>query len=331
MKQLYDRYDRLHNYIRISITDRCPLRCVYCMPKEGLPFFPSERVLSQDEIVQMVENFAEMGISKVRFTGGEPLLRSDVVEIVKRVHAIPGIDDISATTNGLYLARKAKALKEAGLQRLNISLDTFDAERYKKITRGGNIKQVLQGIQVASDLGFMIKLNVVVIKGQNDDEILEFLNYTRTHNVNIRFIEFMPIGNPLKTWQKEYVGLKSVFEVCEENGLAYDPIELTGNGPSENFKIKDAVGSFGLIHPISNKFCETCNRLRVTPDGYLKACLYWDEEINIRQAIPDKEEFQRLIQKALDNKPLNHEMAMADADKVVNKAPTWRHMSQIGG
>ncbi|MFC6171162.1 GTP 3',8-cyclase MoaA [Loigolactobacillus jiayinensis] len=331
MKQLYDRYDRLHNYIRISITDRCPLRCVYCMPKEGLPFFPTERVLSQDEIVQMVENFAEMGISKVRFTGGEPLLRSDVVDIVRRVHEIPGIDDISATTNGLYLPRKAAALKEAGLQRLNISLDTFDAERYKKITRGGNIKQVLKGIEVAAELGFMIKLNVVVIKGQNDDELLEFLNYTRDHNVNIRFIEFMPIGNPLKTWQKEYVGLKNVFDICDENGLDYKPIELTGNGPSENFKIKDAVGSFGLIHPISNKFCETCNRLRITPDGYLKACLYWDEEINIRQAIPDKEEFQRLIQKALDNKPLNHEMAMADADKVVNKAPTWRHMSQIGG
>lgn len=331
MKQLYDRYDRLHNYIRISITDRCPLRCVYCMPKEGLPFFPTERVLSQDEIVQMVENFSEMGISKVRFTGGEPLLRSDVVDIVHRVHEIPGIDDISATTNGLYLPRKAAALKEAGLQRLNISLDTFDADRYKKITRGGNIKQVLKGIEVAAELGFMIKLNVVVIKGQNDDEIIDFLNYTRTHNVNIRFIEFMPIGNPLKTWQKEYVGLKSVFDVCAENGLEYEPIELTGNGPSENFQIKDAVGSFGLIHPISNKFCETCNRLRITPDGYVKACLYWDEEINIRQAIPDKEEFQRLIQKALDNKPLNHEMAMADADKVVNKAPTWRHMSQIGG
>lgn len=331
MKQLYDRYDRLHNYIRISITDRCPLRCVYCMPKEGLPFFPTERVLSQDEIVQMVENFSEMGISKVRFTGGEPLLRSDVVDIVRRVHEIPGIDDISATTNGLYLPRKAAALKEAGLQRLNISLDTFDADRYKKITRGGNIKQVLKGIEVAAELGFMIKLNVVVIKGQNDDEIIDFLNYTRTHNVNIRFIEFMPIGNPLKTWQKEYVGLKSVFDVCVENGLEYEPIELTGNGPSENFQIKDAVGSFGLIHPISNKFCETCNRLRITPDGYVKACLYWDEEINIRQAIPDKEEFQRLIQKALDNKPLNHEMAMADADKVVNKAPTWRHMSQIGG
>ncbi|ANK62068.1 MULTISPECIES: GTP 3',8-cyclase MoaA [Loigolactobacillus] len=331
MKQLYDRYDRLHNYIRVSITDRCPLRCVYCMPKEGLPFFPSDRVLSQDEIVQMVQNFAEMGVSKVRFTGGEPLLRTDVAEIISRVHDIPEIDDISVTTNGLYLARKAEALKEAGLDRLNISLDTFKADRYKKITRGGNIKQVLKGIEVASKLGFMIKLNVVVIKNQNDDEILDFLNYTRDHNVNIRFIEFMPIGNSKEVWKKEYVGLKSVFDVCQENGIEYQPITLRGNGPSENFKIKDATGSFGLIHPISNKFCETCNRLRITPDGYVKACLYWGEEINIRKAIPDKPEFQRLIQQALDNKPLNHEMALTDADKVINKAPTWRHMSQIGG
>lgn len=331
MAKLYDRYDRLHNYIRISITDRCPLRCVYCMPEEGLPFFPSERVLSQDEIVQMVQNFADLGITKIRLTGGEPLLRSDVVDIVRRIRAIPEIDDISATTNGLYLARKGADLKAAGLDRLNISLDTFKPDRYKKITRGGNIKQVLDGIQTASDLGFLIKLNVVVIKGQNDDEILDFLNYTRDHNVNVRFIEFMPIGNSKATWQKEYVGLKSVFDVCADNQIDYAPIQFRGNGPSENYQIKGAKGSFGLIHPISNRFCETCNRLRITADGYVKACLYWDEEINIREAIPDPVEFQRLIQKALDNKPLNHEMALADADKVIEKAPTWRHMSQIGG
>ena len=331
MEPLYDRYDRFHNYVRISITDRCPLRCVYCMPEEGLPFFPTDRVLSQDEIVQLVQNFAEMGVSKVRFTGGEPLLRRDVVDIVRRVHAIPGITDISATTNGLYLPRKAAALKEAGLQRLNISLDTFDPARYKKITRGGNIKQVLKGIKIASELGYVVKLNVVVIKGQNDDELLKFLNYTRDHRVNVRFIEFMPIGNSKATWKKEYVGLKNVFDICEENQIDYQPIQLPGNGPSENYRIKGALGSFGLIHPISGKFCETCNRLRITPDGYIKACLYWDEEINIRAAIPDKVEFRRLVQRALDNKPLDHRMALTDVDKVEYKAPTWRHMSQIGG
>ncbi|MFD1471047.1 GTP 3',8-cyclase MoaA [Companilactobacillus mishanensis] len=332
MDKLYDQYDRLHDYVRLSITDRCNLRCVYCMPKEGLPFFPTDEVLSQDEIVQLIENFAEMGISKVRITGGEPLLRTDVVEIVRRIKAVDGIEDVSITTNGLYLAKKAAALKEAGLDRLNISLDTFKADRYKEITRGGNIDQVLEGISVASKLNFKkIKLNIVLIKGQNDDEILDFLNYTKENNVNVRFIEFMPIGNSLKTWQKEYVGLKSVFDICEQNNLEYEPIELRGNGPSDNYQIKGHVGSFGLIHPISAKFCENCNRLRITADGYIKACLYWNEEIDIRSAIPDKVEFRRKIQKALDNKPLNHEMAMSETDRIIDKAPTWRHMSQIGG
>ncbi|MFC6322340.1 GTP 3',8-cyclase MoaA [Companilactobacillus baiquanensis] len=332
MEKLYDSYGRLHDYVRLSITDRCNLRCVYCMPKEGLPFFPTDKVLSQDEIVKLIENFSEMGVSKVRITGGEPLLRTDVVDIIRRIKDVDGIEDVSITTNGLFLAKKAKALKEAGLDRLNISLDTFKPDRYNEITRGGSIDQVLEGIEAASELNFRkIKLNVVLIKGQNDDEVLDFLEYTRNHNVNVRFIEFMPIGNPIKMWKKEYVGLDNVFKICEENDFKYDPIELKGNGPSDNYQISGFKGSFGLIHPISAKFCENCNRMRITADGYVKACLYWNEEIDIRKAIPDKKEFRRLIQKSLDNKPLNHEMAMDEADKIIDKAPTWRHMSQIGG
>lgn len=332
MDKLYDQFDRLHDYLRLSITDRCNLRCVYCMPKEGLPFFPTDKVLSQDEIVQLVENFAEMGISKVRITGGEPLLRTDVVDIVRRIKNVDGINDVSITTNGLFLTKKAEALKEAGLDRLNISLDTFDPERYKEITRGGNIQQVLDGISFAAKLNFKkIKLNTVLIKGQNDDEILKFLNYTKDNDVNVRFIEFMPIGNSLKTWKREFVGLDNVFTVCQENNLDYQPIELNGNGPSDNYQIEGFTGSFGLIHPITAKFCENCNRLRITADGYVKACLYWNEEINIRESIPDKVKFRQLIQKSLDNKPLNHEMAMSETDRIIDEAPTWRHMSQIGG
>lgn len=332
MEKLYDKYDRLHDYVRLSITDRCNLRCVYCMPKEGLPFFPTERVLSQDEIVQLVENFAEMGVSKVRITGGEPLLRTDVVDIVRRIKAVPGIDDVSITTNGLFLEKKAAALKAAGLDRLNISLDTFKPAVYQKITRGGHIQQVLDGINAASQLHFKkIKLNIVLIKGQNDDEVLDFIKYTKDHDVNVRFIEFMPIGNALRTWKKEYVSLTNVFDICCKAGLTYHPIELSGNGPSDNYQVDGYTGSFGLIHPISAKFCENCNRLRITADGYVKACLYWNEEINIRKAIPDKPAFRQLIQKALDNKPLNHEMALAETDRIIDRAPTWRHMSQIGG
>lgn len=333
LKKLVDNFGRVHNYIRISVTDRCNLRCVYCMPPEGLPFFPSERVLSQDEIVKLVENFAQMGVTSVRITGGEPLLRTDIVDIVRRVKAVPGIEDVAITTNGLYLTRKAEALKEAGLDRLNISLDTFKADRYKEITRGGNIKQVMAGINLASTLGFKrIKLNAVLIKGQNDDEIIDFLNYSKTHAVNVRFIEFMPIGTERETWLKSYESLEKVFQVCAEENLVYDKLDsINGNGPSENYQLEGAVGNFGLIHPISCRFCESCNRLRVTADGYIKACLYWDEEINVRDVIDDPSAFEALIQKALNNKPENHEMALANAEKVINKAPTWRHMSQIGG
>lgn len=331
MKPIYDQYNRLHDYVRISVTDRCPLRCVYCMPEGGLPFFPDDRVLSQDDIVQMVKNFVDMGITKVRFTGGEPLVRSDFVDIVQRVSNIDGVTDISATTNGLLLARKGKALKDAGLQRVNISLDTFDADKYKKITRGGRIQDVLDGIAAAGDLGLFVKLNVVVMKNQNDNEIIDFLNYTRDHNVNIRFIEFMPIGNQHDEWEQSYYNLDRVFDICKKNGIEYEHINLRGNGPSENYQIKGAKGSFGVIHPVSNKFCENCSRLRITADGYVKACLYWDEELYVRDAIYDPKKFRAIIQKALDNKPLNHEMALNNTDNIINKAPTWRHMSQIGG
>ncbi|MBM6754417.1 GTP 3',8-cyclase MoaA [Lactobacillus alvi] len=332
MEPIYDQYNRKHDYLRLSITDRCNLRCVYCMPKEGLPFFPDNRVLSQDEIVQLVKNFTEMGINKVRITGGEPLLRTDVVEIIQRIREIPEVKDISITTNGLFLAKKAAALKQAGLDRLNISLDTFKPDVYKEITRGGNIQQVLDGIATAAELGFKkIKLNVVLIKGQNDDEILDFIRYTKDHDVNVRFIEFMPIGNAEADWKQEFVPLDNVFDLCHQAGLAYQPIELAGNGPSDNYQIEGFKGSFGLIHPISARFCENCNRLRITADGYIKACLYWNEEINVRKVISDPVKFRQTIQRALDNKPLNHEMALAQPERIIDKAPTWRHMSQIGG
>ncbi|MDD9149614.1 GTP 3',8-cyclase MoaA [Sporolactobacillus sp. CQH2019] len=332
MENLYDRYGRLHDYVRISITDHCSLRCVYCMPEEGLPFFSSDRLLSLDEIVQMVKNFVDLGVNKVRITGGEPLLRKDAADIVRRIHAIPEITDISITTNGLLLKKKAKILKEAGLDRINISLDTLRADKYRNITRGGNIQQVLDGIQAAIRWHFkQIKLNVVLLKGINDDEILDFLHYSYNHNVNVRFIEVMPISNPIDKWQNEYVGLNKIFYLCDNNHIKYHPFDLPGNGPSENYRIDGAAGSFGLIHPISDRFCETCNRLRVTADGYLKACLYWNEEFNIRPAIPHKEEFCRLVHQALNNKPLNHKMGLNDMGKRVNGSSTWRHMSQIGG
>lgn len=332
LTQLTDRFGRRHDYLRLSVTDKCNLRCVYCMPEEGLPFFPDDKVLSKEEIVTLVQQFAKLGIRKVRLTGGEPLLRRDILEIVAGIRSIPEIEDIAITTNGLALPRLAKPLKEAGADRLNISLDTFDEACYKEMTRGGRLQQVLAGIEAASQQDFKaIKLNTVVIQGQNQQELVDFLRYTLDHPVNVRFIEFMPIGGGQLKWQDNYAGIEEVFKICEAQGWEYEAIDLRGNGPSDNYQIKGAQGSFGLIHPVSCQFCESCNRLRVTADGCLKSCLYWDDEVDLRGSLTDFDEFSRKVSQALDMKPENHEMALDEQEKVQNKKPTWRHMSQIGG
>lgn len=333
--ELKDKFGRLHDYIRISVTDKCSLRCVYCMPEEGLDFFPDEKVLSKDEIVKLVDNFARLGIKKVRLTGGEPLMRHDILELISGISSIPGIEDVALTTNGLALGRLAEKLWNAGLTRINISLDTFDEEKYRKITRGGAIRRVLKGLEAASQFPFKIKMNVVVIAGQNDDEIADFLQYSIDHPVNVRFIEFMPIGHnsarDKAMWQSKYKGIETVFDLCKTNNWNYEAIDISGNGPSDNYRISGAKGSFGLIHPVSCNFCKNCNRLRVTADGYVKSCLYWDDEEPIRPYIYDFEAFKEKIQNSLEMKPENHEMALADSAKVEHKKPTWRHMSQIGG
>ncbi|MBC2673719.1 GTP 3',8-cyclase MoaA [Listeria booriae] len=333
MPLLTDRFGRVHDYIRISVTDRCNLRCVYCMPEEGMTFLPHEEVLSKEEIIDFMKIMVGYGIKKVRITGGEPLLRTDIVDIIAGLSAIPEIEDIAVTTNAMYLVKKAEALKEAGLTRVNISLDSLQEDRFKTITRGGRLQKVLDGIAKAEEVGFFpIKLNVVLIKGQNDDEILDFLEFTRDKDINIRFIEYMPIGHAGDSWKKQYLSLQTIFDACDEAGFAYQPVDsIRGNGPSENFRLEGAKGTFGLIHPVSSHFCASCNRLRLTADGYIKACLYWDEEMNIRPLIKDPEKLMELVQQSIDNKPESHEMAIALQDEMQSHKPTTRRMSQIGG
>ncbi|SQC65014.1 Probable molybdopterin cofactor synthesis protein A [Listeria fleischmannii subsp. fleischmannii] len=213
MQVLTDRFGRAHDYIRISVTDRCNLRCVYCMPEEGLKFLPHEKVLSKDEIVDFMKIMAQFGIKKVRITGGEPLLRTDIVDIVSGIANIPEIEDVAITTNAMYLNKKAEALKEAGLSRINVSLDSLQADRFKEITRGGRLQKVIDGIQKAEEVGlFPIKLNVVLIKGQNDDEIIDFLKFTKDKDINIRFIEYMPIGHAGNSWKKKYLSLNTILK-----------------------------------------------------------------------------------------------------------------------
>jgi cyclic pyranopterin phosphate synthase len=332
-RQLVDRFDRVHDYLRISVTDKCNLRCVYCMPAEGMEFEPDEKLLRFDEITEVVRVLAGYGVRKLRLTGGEPMVRKDLDQLIASLAVIPGIEDIALTTNGIYFASKADKFRAAGLTRINISLDSLRADRFAMITRGGDIRRVLESLEAAVRVGLdPIKINVVLMKGVNDDEIDDFLRMTLEQKIHVRFIEYMPIGHHDEGWKAGYLPLSVVLERCAQMGWEFSPAdEVYGNGPSQNYRIAGAKGVFGLIHPVSDHFCETCNRLRLTADGNIKPCLYWSDEFNIRSYIGDDEAIAQVFFKALDLKPENHEMAQALLDQAQSHVPTLRRMSQIGG
>jgi cyclic pyranopterin phosphate synthase len=303
------------------------------MPEEGLVFEPDDSILSYEEITDVVRVLAGMGVKKIRLTGGEPLVRKDIETLVSMISAVPGIEDIALTTNGIFLAKKAEKLKAAGLTRVNISLDSLKPDRFTFITRGGDVHRVLQSIETCIRLGFHpIKLNVVLMKGINDDEIEDFLRLTMEQPIQVRFIEYMPIGHYDEDWKKAYLPLSTIMERCVQLGWNVLPsVDIYGNGPSKNYRMKGAKGSFGLIHPVSDHFCDTCNRLRLTADGNIKPCLYWSDEFNVRKSIGNDEAIRNLFLRALHRKPKNHEMAQALSDEKLTHVPTSRRMSQIGG
>ena len=333
VERLVDRFGRVHDYLRISVTDRCNLRCVYCMPPEGVEFAPDERLLSDDEIVRVVEVAARLGVRKLRITGGEPLVRKGLDRLIARLAAIPGIEDIALSTNGLLLAERAEKLKAAGVTRVNISLDSLRADRFRLITRGGDVAKVWKAIEASLAVGFdPVKLNVVLMRGLNDDEIDDFLELTFRMPVAVRFIEYMPIGHEDDGWRSRYVPLSAVTERCRARGWAFERTDgVRGNGPSENYRIRGAIGTFGLIHPVSDHFCAGCNRLRLTADGRIKPCLYWNDETDVRSRIDDPESLAKLLRDAVAGKPESHEMALALAGRERSRPPTVRRMSQIGG
>lgn len=332
-EQLVDAHGRVHNYLRIAVTDRCNLRCVYCMPEEGLSFEPDSRILSYEDITEIVQAAAGLGIRKLRITGGEPLVRKGLDRLISMLSAIPGIEDIALTTNGIYLAPFADRLKAAGLTRVNISLDSLRADRFAMITRGGDVSKVLAGLRASQRAGFHpIKLNMVLMKGINDDEVDDFLRMTLEESIQVRFIEYMPIGHADSSWRAAYLPLDYVLERCSRMGLDYRPCgEVYGNGPAQSYQIDGAAGTFGLIHPVSDHFCSSCNRLRLTADGSIKPCLYWSDEYNVRKHIGDPSAIGAIFLKALGAKPETHEMAKALAGQQQTQSPTIRRMSQIGG
>jgi cyclic pyranopterin phosphate synthase len=309
-KMLLDNYQRPINYLRLSITDRCNLRCRYCMPEEGVEMVGHRDLLTYEEIVRAIEVFAGHGISKVRITGGEPLVRRGVVDLVRAIAQIKGIKDLSLTTNGVRLKEYAGALVEAGLRRINISLDTLKPDRFAYITRRDSFKEVWEGIEEALRQGLSpIKINVVVIKDFNDNEVEAFARLSLTYPLHIRFIEFMPVGDGNEWHGKEAIPSSRIMEEIKAIGelLPLGPYE--NGGPATRYYIKGGKGEIGFISPISSHFCARCNRLRLTPDGKIRTCLFSDEEIDLKAALRNGEgeaTLEGILYHALQAKPERH-------------------------
>lgn len=298
-----------------------------------MEFADASTLLSYDDIVEVVRSAAELGITKLRITGGEPLVRPGLDGLIRRLKAIPGIEDIALTTNGMLLGKYAEALKDAGLNRVNISLDTLDPARFKFIARRGDLKRVIEGIEAAGRAGLApIKLNCVLLKGINEDEIASFLKLAYEQPMHVRFIEYMPIGHADENWRKSYLPLSHVLDTAKREGYTITRrLNVKGNGPSDDWQMEGGVGSFGLIHPVSDHFCKSCNRLRLTADGSMKPCLYWVDELNVKAALGDPEAMRSIFYRAMDLKPENHEMAAKLENETLSHTPTDRRMSQIGG
>jgi len=337
MSTLKDTFQRTIDYMRISITDRCNLRCIYCMPSEGLVPMQHKDILSYEEFVRILMIAVHIGVRKVRITGGEPLIRKNVSHLIRLIKAIGGLHDLSLTTNGILLERYAQELADAGLERVNISLDSLKASRYREITRGGDLDHVLKGIESAERAGLIpVKINMVPMRGYNDDEIGEFAKLTLKTPYQVRFIEFMPFGKE-NMWKPEYfISAEEIKTIAERIGSLH-PVRMKRSGPARYYQFDGAAGILGFISPLSNHFCEKCNRLRLTADGKLRPCLFSETEIDIKTALrsgaPDHE-IERLLRLAIQVKPEGHTMSVQGTELgklLCGRVDCRRPMSKIGG
>jgi len=328
MTGLSDSFQRPINYLRISVTDRCDLRCIYCMPSDGISLMSHGDILSYEEIYTVALAAAELGINKVRLTGGEPLVRSGLPELIRMLARIDAINDISLTTNGLLLSHYATELKQAGLRRVNVSLDTLKQDKFEFITRrNGNLSDVLEGIEAARSRGLNpVKINVVVMAGINDDELLDFAIKTIDEEWHVRFIELMlPVG--VSTTASQFVPVSDMRKRLELLGELEPCLPGVGNGPAKYFRFPQARGTIGFIAPVSEHFCVHCNRLRLTSDGKLRLCLLAEDEIDLKQPLRSRvssDGLKQLIEEAVARKPWQHHL---DEGYI----PKDRPFTQVGG
>ena len=337
MNGLRDGFERTIDYMRISITDRCNLRCVYCMPSVGVQPMAHREILRYEEIIRIIKVAVRTGVRNIRITGGEPLVRKNIAYLIQQIKDIEGIQDLSLTTNGILLNQYAEKLAEAGLDRVNVSLDSLHPDRFREITKGMDIALVLKGIEAAERAGLVpIKINMVPIRGINDDEVLDFARLTFHLPYQIRFIEFMPFGSQ-EIWRPErFIPSDEIRAAVEKIG-PLTAVKLRRGGPARYFRFDGAVGVIGFISPLSNHFCSECNRLRLTSDGKLRPCLFSETEIDLKTAIrsgaPD-DEIERLVRLAVAVKPKGHNMKIQDEKLrtiMQSKTDPARPMSRIGG
>ncbi len=327
--QLIDNFNRVVNYLRISVTDRCDFRCVYCMD-EKMQFVPRARLLTLEEIAFIARAFSELGVKKIRITGGEPLVRRNIIKLFEDIAALPGLHEVVITTNGSQLTRLAQPLKDAGVRRINISLDSLDPEKFRRITRIGRLDKVLAGIDAALEAGFeRLKLNAVILKNRNDDEVIDLTRYAAGRNMDISFIEEMPLGvigdhdRALAYYSSDEIrrDLESVFTLV--------PTTETTGGPSKYFRLAETGTRAGFISPHSHNFCDRCNRVRLTAEGRLLLCLGQEHSVDLRKvarAHPgDMERLKQAIRASMRIKPRGHDFNLRE------KPVIFRHMNVTGG
>jgi cyclic pyranopterin phosphate synthase len=325
--QLIDRFDRHVNYVRLSVTDRCDFRCVYCM-SEDMTFLPRAKILTLEELALLGRAFTELGVTKLRITGGEPLVRKNVLSLFEALGQLPGLKELVLTTNGSQLARMADALKASGVKRLNISLDSLDAERFRRITRVGDLAKVLQGIEVAKRAGFeRLKLNTVILKNRNHDEVVDLAQFAIDNGMDISYIEEMPLGVISSHDRAE--AYYSSDQIRTDLARRFTLIATTENtgGPSRYYRIPGETSRIGFISPHSHNFCATCNRVRVTAEGRLLLCLGQEHSVDLRHVLRanpgNMAPLKQAIIKAMDIKPKGHEF---EAQPII-----FRHMNATGG
>jgi cyclic pyranopterin phosphate synthase len=323
---LRDQFGRSIEYLRISVTDRCNFRCMYCMPEQGLPWLPKQDILSYEEIAEIVRQLAPLGLRRVRITGGEPTIRPALETLIRAIRAVPDVEDIALSTNGVKLPQLARVFRDAGLDRVNMSADSLRAERIAVVARRNLAFDPILAARAAEDAGLSpIKINVVVMRGINDDEIEDFARLTLEHPWHVRFIELMPVGDLRElTWEHVVPSDEVLGRISTLGTLAPAAGPARGNGPATYYELAGAAGTIGVITPMTHTYCGSCNRVRLTADGRLRTCLYGDHEVNLRDPLRAGTALEPLFVRALAEKPKEHDLLQM-------KVGGLRALSQVGG